>query len=108
MSFTARSEKTAMKNILVTIKPDSETAAALEELENQGYNVKYKFYRSVKKTSGYKPMLVKSGKTYLNTTGIKGAMYYYKVRVMVYDNAGNLVAKSDLKRCSYANRRWTK
>ena len=46
--------------------------------------------------------------SYVNTTGKKGTKYYYKVRVMVYDADGNLVAKSELKQCKYASRTWSK
>lgn len=67
---------------------DAETASTIEGIENLGYTVKYKYYRSLKKSSGYKAMLMKSDKTYLNTYGVKNAMYYYKVRVMIYDNFG--------------------
>ncbi len=108
LKFVARSTKTVKKNVRVTITADEETASTIEVIENLGYTVKYKYYRSLKKSSGYKAMLLKSDKTYLNTYGVKNAMYYYKVRVMIYDKLDNLVAKSELKQCSYANRRWGK
>lgn len=108
LKFVARSTKTTKKNVRVTIKADEDTASTIEAIENLGYTVKYKYYRSLKKSSGYKAMLLKSDKTYLNTYGVKNAMYYYKVRVMIYDKSNNLVAKSQLKQCSYANRRWSR
>ena len=77
-------------------------------MQELGYTVKYKFYRSTKKTSSYKAMITKREAKYLNTTGKKGTMYYYKARIMVYDKAGKLVAQSELKQCKYANRKWTK
>lgn len=108
LKFVARSTKTVKKNVRVTIKADEDTASTIEAIGNLGYTVKYKYYRSLKKSSGYKAMLLKSDKTYLNTYGVKNAMYYYKVRVMIYDKSNNLVAKSELKQCSYANRRWSR
>ena len=73
-----------------------------------GYTVKYRYYLSTKKASGYKAALTKKAKTYTNTTGKKGQMYYYKVQLRVYDKDGKLVAKTALKQCRYANRLWTK
>jgi hypothetical protein len=40
--------------------------------------------------------------------GKKGTMYFYKVRVQVYDADGKLIARTALKDCWYANRKWTK
>ena len=53
-------------------------------------------------------MLIKEGKTYTNTIGKKGTMYFYKVRVQVYDAEGKLIARTALKQCKYAKRVWTK
>ena len=96
------------KNIQITVNPDEKTTAFIKEMQELGYTVKYKFYRSTKKTSSYKAMITKREPKYLNTTGKKGTMYYYKARIMVYDKAGKLVAQSELKQCKYANRKWTK
>ena len=104
----ARSSKTAKKNVKVTVKLDKADKAIIEELEAAGYTVKYNFYRSTKKASKYKSMLIKSGKSYTNTKGKKNQMYYYKVRVQVYDADGKLVARTALKDCWYANRKWSK
>ncbi len=104
MSFNASSSKTSKGNIKVTAKADSDDIAALKAL---GYTVKYKYYRSTSKASGYKLKATKTGKTYLNTYGSTGTKYYYKVRVAVYDADGNLVCQSALKQCKYACRTWT-
>ena len=101
LSFKARSTKTAKGSIKVKLTVDDESLKAIEAL---GYTVKYKFYRSTKKSSGYKAMLEKAGKTYTNTTGKKGTRYYYKARVMVYDSEGTLVTYTALKQCKYATR----
>ena len=102
LNLMARSAKTAKKNIKVVVKGD------LKAITDAGYTVKYKFYRSTKKSAGYKAMLTKKAPTYFNTYGKKGTMYYYKARVMIYDKDGNFVAQTALKQCKYANRLWTK
>ena len=102
LNLMARSAKTAKKNIKVVVKGD------LKAITDAGYTVKYKFYRSTKKSAGYKAVLTKKAPTYFNTYGKKGTMYYYKARVMIYDKDGNFVAQTALKQCKYANRLWTK
>lgn len=108
IQFAARSTKTSKKNIKVTLKLDEDTDAAIKEIQNLGYTVKFKFYRSTKKSSGYKVAMTKTSKTYTNSKGVKGNMYYYKARVQVFDKDGNLVAQTALKQCKYAKRLWTK
>ena len=44
----ARSERTAGKNVKVTFKTDEDTKALLEEIQNAGYTVKYRYFRSLK------------------------------------------------------------
>ena len=102
LALTARSVKLKSGNIKVTLK------GSLSEIEKNGYTVKYKFYRSTKKSKAYKAAVTKDVPNYLNTAGRKGTMYYYKARVMVYDKSGKLIAKTALKQCKYANRAWTK
>ena len=102
LKLMARSAKTAKKNIKVVVKGD------LKAITDAGYTVKYKFYRSTKKSAGYKAVLTKKAPTYVNTYGKKGTLYYYKVKVMVYDKDGNLTAQTALKQCKYASRLWTK
>ena len=102
LAIKARSAKLKSGKIKVTLTGD------LSALEKEGYTVKYKFYRSTKKSASYKAAVTKDAPEYLNTAGKKGTMYYYKARVMVYDKDGKLVAQSELKQCKYANRKWTK
>ena len=104
MLLYARSSKTPNKNIKVVLKLDEKTAASMETLQKLGYTVKYKFYRSTKKASGYKASIVKKTGTYINTSGKKGVRYYYKARIMVYDKNGKLIAQTKLKQCQYACR----
>ena len=102
LRLTARSARTAKKNVKLVVKGD------LKAITDAGYTVKYKFYRSTKKSAGYKAVLTKKAPTYVNTYGKKGTLYYYKVKVMVYDKDGNLTAQTALKQCKYASRLWTK
>ena len=102
LALKARSAKLKSGNTKITLKGD------VSEIEKNGYTVKYKFYRSTKKAKGYKAAVTKDVPNYLNTVGKKGTMYYYKARVMVYDKDGKLAAKTELKQCKYANRKWTK
>ncbi len=99
--LTARSAKTAKGSIKVTLAVDED---AIKQIEGLGYTVKYKFYRSTKKSASYKAKYEKTGLTYTNTAGTRGTRYYYKARVMVYDAQGALVAKTELKQCQYACR----
>ena len=101
LSLKANSSKTKNGSIKVTLKVDADE---IKDIEDLGYTVKYKFYRSTKKASSYKAKLEKDSKTYTNTTGKKGTRYYYKARVMVYDSEGTLITKTALKQCKYATR----
>ena len=113
LKLVARSSKTAKGNVKVrvaSVKDQNGKTVGLAELKDKGYTVKYKFYRSDRKASKYTAKVEKtiSKNSYVNTTGKKGTKYFYKARVMVYDNDGKLVAKSALKQCKYASRTWTK
>ena len=101
LKLKARSSKTAKGNIKVNLTVTKGSVRALEDL---GYTVKYKYYRSTSKAKGYKAKYETKGKMYINTAAKKGTRYYYKARVMVYDANGNLVTKSELKQCRYASR----
>ncbi len=101
LTLKARSAKTAKGHIKVTLTVDSD---AIRQIEDLGYTVKYKFYRSTKKAKGYKAKIEGAGKTYTNTAGTKGTKYYYKARVMVYDAQGALITKTALTQCKYACR----
>ena len=108
MKLTARSSRTAKKNVKAVLKNDAKTKAAVKELKDLGFTVKYRFYRSTKKASGYKAAITKKTASYTNTIGKKGTAYFYKVQVRVYDENGKLIAKTALKQCRYASRIWTK
>ncbi len=100
----ARSAKTAKGYIRVQANLDKNDNAIISELQDAGYTVKYRFYRSTKKSASYKSALTKKTTSYTNTSGKKGTKYYYKVQVRVYDESGKIVAKTALKQCKYACR----
>lgn len=108
LKLTVRTSRTANRNVKAYVKADSKLNAAAAELKAAGYTVKYKFYRSAKKASGYQQMLTKSAKTYVNTMGSKNTCYYYKVRLVVCDADGRLIAQTELKQCRYGSRVWNK
>ena len=53
-------------------------------------------------------MITNKENKYINTTGKKDAKYYYKAKLMIYDNEGNLTAQTELKQCRYGKRIWTR
>ena len=113
LKLVARSSKTAKGNIRIkvaSVTDENGNSVDLSELKAKGYTVKYKFYRSEKKAAEYGARIEKDtdNNVYINNTGSKGTKYFYKVRVMVYDANGKLVAKSELKQCKYATRIWSK
>ena len=105
LEFKARSQKLKNGNIRVKLHGQFDE---IKELEKLGYTVKYKFYRSTKKSSGYKVTVTKNVPLYINTAGRDGVMYYYKANIMIYDKDGELIAQTAIKQCKYANRRWSK
>ena len=107
LKLTAVSSKTAKKNVKVTVKMNSRNNALIKEISDMGFNVRYKYYRSVKKASEYTEVKTKSARTYINTKGKKGTKYYYKIIAAVYDG-DRLIAQSKLKQCSCAQRAWIK
>ncbi|MBQ1959658.1 MAG: hypothetical protein II354_04435, partial [Firmicutes bacterium] len=105
LSLVARSAK-VKKGIKVTLKLDAGDKAIIEALEEEGFTVKYKFYRSTKKSSKYQAKLTSKKASYTNTGGKKGTKYYYKAIAQVYDAEGKLMAQTALKQCKYACRIW--
>ena len=108
LNLVARSSKTAKKNAKVILKRNETTNSCIKELKALGFTVKYRFYRSTKKSAGYKSTVTKKTASYMNTNGKKGTKYFYKIQIRVYDENGKLIAKTALKQCKYASRTWTK
>lgn len=108
LGLKARSVKTAKGHIKVRLLADAKMQAAIKELQDMGYTVKYRFYRSTKKAAAYRSAVTKKTASYTNTSGKKGVKYFYKVQLRVYDENGKLIAATALKQCQYAARSWTK
>lgn len=108
LGLKARSVKTAKGHIKVRLLADAKMQAAIKELQDMGYTVKYRFYRSTKKAAAYRSAVTKKTASYTNTSGKKGVKYFYKVQLRVYDENGKLIAATALKQCHYAARSWTK
>ena len=108
IELVVRTSKTSKNNIKVTVKLTPALEAFIKEIKSAGYTVKYKFYRSANKSSKYAARITKEEAEYLNTEGKKDKKYYYKAKLLIYDNEGNLVAQTELKQCKYGMRHWTK
>ena len=104
--FKAVTTKTEKKNVRIrlTVKNDKKLIAGLKAM---GYTVKYRFYRSEKKSAGYVELTTKRSSSFVNTKGTKGKKYYYKVKVLVYDDK-KLVAQTKLGQCSAGAKKWNK
>lgn len=104
--FKAVTTKTEKKNVKIrlTVKNDKKLIA---DLKAMGYTVKYRFYRSEKKSAGYVELTTKRSSSFVNTKGTKGKKYYYKVKVLVYDDK-KLVAQTQLGQCSAGVKKWNK
>ena len=104
--FQAVTAKTEKKNVRIrlAVKKDKKLIA---DLRAMGYTVKYRFYRSQKKSTGYKALATKKSNTFVSTKGTKGKKYYYKVKVLVYDN-DKLLAQTKLGQCSAGAKKWKK
>lgn len=108
LNLKVRTTKTAKKNIKAVVKQDAAFKSLLQEVKDAGYTVKYKFYRSEAKRSGYAARLTKTTGMYLNTEGKAGTKYYYKAKLQILDQDGKPVAETALKQCRFGVRIWTK
>ena len=111
LELAVRTMKTKKKNVKVVVQPSAELEALIDEAEAEGYEIYYKFCRSVRKHSRYITWRTHEKNVYVNKQGIRGKKYYYKVRVILYVRYGNdhfKIAESELKQCRYGVRTWTK
>lgn len=88
--------KALKKSVRVTVKVDKET---LMKLKDSGYMVKYKYYKAPKMKGKYKLISTKKSRRYTDKKVKKGKSYYYKARLMVYDDEGKFIAKTSLRNC---------
>ena len=96
LSIAVRTAKVG-KKVKVTVNADVQT------LVDNGFTVEYKFYKSTKKSSGYKNTVNKTTNTYTNTNPVKGKNYY-KVKLVVKNADGAVVATTPLTQCKYGVR----
>ena len=108
LKLTVRTSKTPKKNIKAVVRQDAAIKDLLQEVKEAGYTVKYKFYRSESKKSGYAARLTKTIGVYLNTEGQANAKYYYKAKLQILDREGKTIAETSLKQCRFGVRIWTK
>ena len=108
LKLTVRTSKTPKKNIKAVVRQDAAIKNLLQEVKEAGYTVKYKFYRSESKKSGYAARLTKTTGVYLNTEGQANAKYYYKAKLQILDREGKTIAETSLKQCHFGARIWTK
>ena len=79
---------------------------SLKAIKAAGYKVSYKFYRSLKKHTSFKLTKTTKKTKYIQTKGKKGKYYYYRVKLIVKDKAGKVVASTLLKNCRYGKRKF--
>ena len=96
LAVTVRTAKVG-KKVKVTVNAD------VQKLVDNGFTVEYKFYKSTKKSSGYKNTVNKTTNTYTNTNPVKGKNYY-KVKLVVKNAEGTVVATTPLTQCKYGVR----
>ena len=96
LSIAVRTAKVG-KKVKVTVNAD------VQKLTDNGFTVEYKFYKSTKKSSGYKNTVNKTANTYTNTNPVKGKNYY-KVKLVVKNADGAVVATTPLTQCKYGVR----
>ena len=96
LSIAVRTAKVG-KKVKVTVNAD------VQKLVDNGFTVAYKFYKSTKKSSGYKNTVNKAANTYTNTNPVKGKNYY-KVKLVVKNADGAVVATTPLTQCKYGVR----
>ena len=96
LSIAVRTAKVG-KKVKVTVNAD------VQKLTDNGFTVEYKFYKSTKKGSGYKNTVNKTTNTYTNTNPVKGKNYY-KVKLVVKNAEGTVVATTPLTQCKYGVR----
>jgi len=77
----------------------------IKKLTDAGYTIKYAYYKSTKKASGYKKLGTLAKKYYTVKKGSVDVKYYYKVKLLVYDGK-KLIASTILSQCTPGMRIW--
>ena len=110
--YELKSCKAAAKEKLKTMKPEIAVSkgkvsidTSVSQLKKTGYTVKYKYYRSVKKSSGYSLKKTTTSRSYTNTGLKKGKTYYYKAKICVYDGS-SLIGSTTLSQCGAVKKKY--
>ncbi|MCI8608824.1 MAG: DUF4430 domain-containing protein [Firmicutes bacterium] len=105
-AYTAKGNIKATVDTASSEAKDTPLKEVVKELKAHGYKVKFKFYRSEKRTSGYTLQKTKEGTTYMNNVHFKkGKRYYYRACMLVYDEDGAYVGRTRyMAQCRYGVR----
>jgi len=107
ISSKASAAYTSKGKTKITATLTASQKSELKAYKEAGYTVKYKFYRSTKKGSGYKLLKTTTSTSYTVTSGTKGKTYYYKTVVSVYDGK-TLVDSTKLKNAKAVSKKFKK
>ncbi len=94
------------KNMNTNVYLICEEENILEKIEAAGYKIQYQFYRSTEKRSGYEFRLAKDTGSYINTIGKKNTMYYYRIKLVIYNKEDEYIGETKVLNCWYGNRLW--
>ena len=75
LELAVRTMKTKKKNIKVVVQPSAELEELIDEAEAEGYEIYYKFCRSVRKHSRYITWRTHEKNVYVNKEGVRGKLY---------------------------------
>lgn len=104
---TLKATQITESKVKAKVKLDKSEKAIIEQLKEAGYTVKYIFYQSDKKTTGYEAEKVKKTEKCTLKAG-EQSKTFYKVRVRVYDADGKTVDYTTLKQCKALKIKWAK
>lgn len=95
--------KLLKKSIRITAKVDKET---ILKFKDNGYMIKYKYYRASNKNGKFKLIGVKKGNKFTDSKVNQYKTYYYKARIVVCDGKGNVVTTTSLKGCKASKKQY--
>lgn len=95
--------KLLKKSIRITAKVDKE---AILKFKDNGYMIKYKYYRASNKNGKFKLIGVKKGNKFTDSKVNQYKTYYYKARIVVCDGKGNVVTTTSLKGCKASKKQY--
>ena len=82
------------------------TVSGIDLGTDEGYYVKYKFYRATSANGNYTIKKTKDSTVFINTGVTKNTKYYYKAIAVVYDEATGIeIGRTTLEDCKAGSRR---